>query len=149
MCVSGGAALESGRSRSLSRLAGFMRAVRRHEAHENQEFKRLLPILEQHTCVHTHDAELRRQALLDQATAITSRHLSQPLQVSKWNKDTQALLATAGFGEHGRQGRTRAAQKRRKVESECGAMHDASILPATWRPSDRFRRRCDACIPTH
>ena len=46
-----------------------------HQAYENQEFKRLLPILEQHTCVHTHDAELRRQALLDQATAITSRHL--------------------------------------------------------------------------
>ena len=38
-----------------------------HQAYENQEFKRLLPILEQHTCVHTHDAELRRQALLDQA----------------------------------------------------------------------------------
>ena len=35
-----------------------------HQAYENQEFKRLLPILEQHTCVHTHDAELRRQALL-------------------------------------------------------------------------------------
>ena len=77
-----------------------------HQAYENQEFKRLLPILEQHTCVHTHDAELRRQALLDQATAITSRHLSQPLQVSKWNKETQALLATVGV----RQGR--AAQKR-------------------------------------
>ena len=99
-----------------------------HQAYENQEFKRLLPILEQHTCVHTHDAELRRQALLDQATAITSRHLSQPLQVSKWNKDTQALLATVGFGEHGRRGRTRAAQKRRKVESECGGL----VLDFAW-----------------
>ena len=93
-----------------------------HQAYENQEFKRLLPILEQHTCVHTHDAELRRQALLNQATAITSRHLSQPLQVSKWNKETQALLATVGV----RQGR--AAQKRRKVESECGGL----VLDFAW-----------------
>ena len=27
-----------------------------HQAYENQEFKRLLPILEQHKCVHAHRA---------------------------------------------------------------------------------------------
>ena len=80
-----------------------------HEAYENQEFKRPLLELEYGGASACEEGK----ALLNQAKTITS----QPLQVSKWNKDTQALLATVGFGEHGRRGR--AAQKRRKVESEC------------------------------
>ena len=76
-----------------------------HEAYENQEFKRLLLELEYGGASACEEGK----ALLNQAKTITS----QPLQVSKWNKDTQALLATVGFGEHGRRGRTRAAQKRR------------------------------------
>ena len=84
-----------------------------HEAYENQEFKRLLLELEYGGASACEEG----RALLNQAKTITG----QPLQVSKWNKDTQALLATVGFGGHGRRGRTRAAQKRRKVESECGA----------------------------
>ena len=66
------------------------------------------------------------RALLNQAKTITG----QPLQVSKWNKETQALLATAGV----RQGR--AAQKRRKVESECGGL----VLDFAWLQQPKFTK---------
>ena len=60
-----------------------------HEAYENQEFKRLLLELEYGGASACEEGK----ALLNQAKAITS----QPLQVSKWNKDTQAF--TKGLPE--------------------------------------------------
>ena len=59
-----------------------------HEAYENQEFERLLLELEYGGASACEEG----RALLNQAKTITG----QPLQVSKWNKDTQALLATVG-----------------------------------------------------